>query len=127
MTTLTVGILTGGGDCPGLNPTIRGIVHGLIDRNQDGKTLCLGIKDGWRGLINYSEKQGIATTEHSFRNNYDVRILTKVDVSGWDSMGGTQLGSSRTNPFKEIANSRQGFQVAYMYQKGWYKFVWIEE
>ncbi|MCD6417199.1 ATP-dependent 6-phosphofructokinase [bacterium] len=75
-----VGILTGGGDAPGLNQVIRGAVYrGIKHYNFE----FFGILDGWRGLL---EKQMVPLTID------DVR-----DISG---EGGTILGSSRTNPFK---------------------------
>ena len=75
----TVGILTGGGDCPGLNAVIRAVV-----RSADAEGWqCVGIVEGWRGLV-----------EGTFRD------LTLRDVSGILPRGGTILGTSRTNPFK---------------------------
>src|SRR5262249_49207124 len=74
-----VGILTGGGDCPGLNAVIRAVVRKISNA---GGT-CLGFMEGWRGLV-----------ENTFR---------PLDVSETDGIiarGGTILGSSRTNPFK---------------------------
>ncbi|NQT22235.1 MAG: 6-phosphofructokinase [Candidatus Omnitrophica bacterium] len=75
-----IGILTGGGDCPGLNPTIRAVVRKALEEN----FLVLGIKNGWKGLI---EK--------------DVMKLDLNSVSGILPKGGTILGTSRTNPFKK--------------------------
>ncbi|RLF35402.1 MAG: 6-phosphofructokinase [Thermoplasmata archaeon] len=74
-----IGILTGGGDCPGLNAAIRAIVRKAL-RN---KWVTIGIKNGWKGLI-----EG------------DMIPLTDNDVSGILPKGGTILGTSRTNPFK---------------------------
>jgi 6-phosphofructokinase 1 len=77
----TIGILTGGGDCPGLNAVIRAVVKSAA--LQHGWTV-LGIPDGYDGLI-LSEK---------------VRPLTEADVSGILPRGGTILGTSnRGNPF----------------------------
>ena len=42
---MKVGILTGGGDCPGLNPAIRGVVYRGIELGFE----CVGIQEGWRG------------------------------------------------------------------------------
>src|SRR5438045_2903030 len=77
---MRVGILTGGGDCPGLNAVIRAIVRKGIDRYGHA---ILGFRDGWRGPLEnlYSE-------------------LTIESVRGILPRGGTILGSSRTNPFK---------------------------
>jgi ATP-dependent phosphofructokinase / diphosphate-dependent phosphofructokinase len=77
---MRIGILTGGGDCPGLNAVIRAIVRKGIDRY--GHEI-LGFRDGWRGpLENLYTELSIESTRG---------ILPR---------GGTILGSSRTNPFK---------------------------
>lgn len=76
---MRVGILTGGGDCPGLNAAIRAAAK----RGQQLKFKIVGIKDGWKGLL---EK--------------NTEILTHNEVSGILHKGGTILGSSRTNPEK---------------------------
>ncbi len=76
---MNVGILTGGGDCPGLNAVIRAVVkRGL----QFGFEFT-GIRDGWQGLVQPSTMK-----------------LTSGAVSGLLPVGGTILGTSRTNPFK---------------------------
>lgn len=77
---MRIGILTGGGDCPGLNAVIRAIVRkGITSYGYD----CYGIKNGWLGLI-------------------DGKIipLDLNSISGILPRGGTILGTSRTNPFK---------------------------
>jgi 6-phosphofructokinase 1 len=75
-----IGVLTGGGDCPGLNAVIRAIVRKGIDRYGHA---IVGFRDGWRGPLEnaYSE-------------------LTIESTRGILPRGGTILGSSRTNPFK---------------------------
>jgi 6-phosphofructokinase 1 len=75
-----IGVLTGGGDCPGLNAVIRAIVRKGIDGYGHA---ILGFKDGWRGAI-----------ENQFAE------LTIESTRGILPRGGTILGSSRTNPFK---------------------------
>ncbi|MFH1380305.1 MAG: ATP-dependent 6-phosphofructokinase [bacterium] len=75
-----VGILTGGGDCPGLNPAIRGCVMRSIDHGYKS----IGISEGWRGLV-----EGNTTAL-----NADI-------VDDIICKGGTILGTSRTNPFKK--------------------------
>jgi 6-phosphofructokinase 1 len=77
---MKIGVLTGGGDCPGLNAVIRAIVK-KAERNGDS---ILGIKNGWAGLVN-----GL------------VEPLTDFSVAGILPRGGTILGTSRTNPFKK--------------------------
>jgi ATP-dependent phosphofructokinase / diphosphate-dependent phosphofructokinase len=77
---MRIGILTGGGDCPGLNAVIRAIVRKGIDRYGHA---ILGFRDGWRGPL-----------------ENDCHELTIESVRGILPRGGTILGSSRTNPFK---------------------------
>ncbi len=75
----TIGILTGGGDCPGLNAVIRAVVR----RAEMFGYRVLGIKNGWQGLV-----KGVAEP------------LSLFSVSGILPRGGTILGTSRTNPLK---------------------------
>jgi len=77
---MRVAILTGGGDCPGLNAVIRAVVRRGITKYNYG---MLGIKRGWAGLI-----------------HGDIFPLTSHAVSGILPKGGTILGTSRTNPFQ---------------------------
>jgi phosphofructokinase-like protein len=76
---MRVGVLTGGGDCPGLNAVIRAVVRTAVSHG-DG---VVGFRDGWRGPI-----------------ENDAGPLTLESVRGILPRGGTILGSSRTNPFK---------------------------
>ena len=76
-----IGILTGGGDCPGLNAVIRAVTRKGV--NMYGHAI-VGYRDGWRGPLEN-------TSMH----------LTPDNTSGILHRGGTILGSSRTNPFKE--------------------------
>ncbi|MBI5343844.1 MAG: 6-phosphofructokinase [Deltaproteobacteria bacterium] len=76
---MNVGILTGGGDCPGLNAVIRAVVRRGL---QFGYGFT-GIKDGWKGLVETTTVK-----------------LTRDSVSGILPRGGTILGTSRTNPLK---------------------------
>ena len=77
---MKIGILTGGGDCPGLNPVIRAVVRKAINEGDE----VVGIKYGWKGLL---EK--------------DYVLLDLRSVSGILPKGGTILGTSRTNPYKK--------------------------
>jgi len=79
----TIGVLTGGGDCPGLNAVIRAVVRTGAKYGFD----TIGIRDGWHGLI-----------------AGDVEPLTDYSVTGILPKGGTILGTSRTNPFKDEAD-----------------------
>jgi 6-phosphofructokinase 1 len=74
-----IGVLTGGGDCPGLNAVIRAVVRKAL---QDGHTV-FGYSYGWAGVL-----------------NGEGRELTADETRGILPRGGTILGSSRTNPFK---------------------------
>jgi ATP-dependent phosphofructokinase / diphosphate-dependent phosphofructokinase len=98
---IRLGILTGGGDCPGLNPAIKWIVNSALSR-RDVDFTCIGIRDGWRGLLQ-DEYPGVESLKpnENFGEHY-LRGLDKTTVRAWDRIGGTSLGSSRTNPFKEL-------------------------
>ena len=74
-----IGILTGGGDCPGLNPVIRAVVRKAFLEGYE----VIGIKNGWKGML-----------------ENDTTKLDLNSVSGILHKGGTILGTSRTNPFK---------------------------
>ncbi len=74
-----VAILTGGGDCPGLNPAIRGCVMAGLDEGFE----FIGLQEGWRGLVDGK-----------------TQALGLADVKEIVGKGGTILGTSRTNPFK---------------------------
>jgi len=76
---MKIGVLTGGGDAPGLNAAIRGVAR----RAFQGGDEVLGIHEGWQGLL-----EGLAEP------------LTPEGVSNILIMGGTILGTSRTNPYK---------------------------
>jgi len=75
----SIGILTGGGDCPGLNAVIRAVVRRADAAGWD----AVGVREGWRGLV-----------EPIFED------LGPQQVSGILPRGGTIIGTSRTNPFK---------------------------
>jgi 6-phosphofructokinase 1 len=77
---MRIGMLTGGGDCPGLNAVIRAVVR--KGQTEYGHTL-LGFRHGWRGLI-----------------EDETMPLDLASVRGLLPRGGTILGSSRTNPYK---------------------------
>jgi 6-phosphofructokinase len=83
----TIGILTGGGDVPGLNSCIKGVVNAAIEEGYK----VLGIGRGWAGLLNYNLDEPY-TYEHHVRN------LENKDVRTVDRTGGTFLHTSRTNP-----------------------------
>ena len=82
---MRVGIITGGGDCPGLNAVIRAVVRKGINKNG---WEVIGIREGWKGLL----------------GDTNVQPLGINDVSGILHRGGTMLKTSRTNPFKNADN-----------------------
>lgn len=84
-----LGILTGGGDVPGLNPCIKALVNSAID---DGYEV-FGIRRGWGGLLNYNIDDPSAQSEW-------IIPLDKQRVRTIDRTGGTVLHTSRTNPGK---------------------------
>lgn len=87
-----VGILSGGGDCPGLNSVIRAVVRRAIKENYQ----VIGIKNGWKGLI-----------------ENDFMELNIESVSGILPKGGTILGTSRTNLYKkegDIDKAKENFK-----------------
>jgi 6-phosphofructokinase len=83
----TIGVLTGGGDVPGLNPTIRALTMAAL---YEGWRV-VGIRRGWRGLV-------AAIPEPNADNSRHFRELRYDDVRSVDRTGGTFLHSSRTNP-----------------------------
>src|SRR3954462_3975827 len=85
-----IGVLTGGGDCPGLNAVIRAVVRKGL---QDGHSV-FGFTYGWAGVL--------AGEGHD---------LTAQETKGILPRGGTILGSSRTNPFKEGGPGLEGVRA----------------
>ena len=87
---MRVGVLTGGGDCPGLNAVIRALVRRGI---QEFGLEFVGFRDGWRGPV-----------------EADTVPLDVNAVRGILPRGGTILGSSRTNPYRENGPGRTGVE-----------------
>jgi len=83
----TIGILTGGGDVPGLNPCIKAIVCRAIDEGMR----VFGIRRGWAGLVGYH-------IEDETTHDANVFAMDKGMVRTIDRSGGTMLHTSRTNP-----------------------------
>ncbi len=73
-----IGVLTGGGDCPGLNSVIRGVVRKALQHGIE----VIGFQNGWKGIL-----------------ENDQRPLNLESISGILHRGGTILGTSRTNPY----------------------------
>ena len=86
---LTIGILTGGGDVPGLNPCIREVVYRGIEENLK----VIGIRRGWAGLLEFNPDDPDSREQN-------IIELDKAKVRTIDRSGGTYLHTSRTNPGK---------------------------
>lgn len=82
MSSKRLGVLIGGGDCPGLNSALRAVVR----RAESEDIQVLGIKNGWRGLI-----------------EDDIEPLSRLVVTGIQNRGGIILGTSRINPLSDIS------------------------
>ncbi|HEY4669546.1 MAG TPA: 6-phosphofructokinase, partial [Tepidiformaceae bacterium] len=85
---MRIGILTGGGDVPGLNPCIKAVVNGAEENGWE----VLGIRRGWGGLLNYNPN------DNEPANREWVEPLSRRSVRTIDRYGGTHLHTSRTNP-----------------------------
>jgi len=83
----TIGILTGGGDVPGLNPAIRAIT---IRALREGYRV-VGIRRGWAGLVDY-------VPDAKADNSANIQLLSEADVNRAGRTGGTFLHTSRTRP-----------------------------
>ena len=84
-----IGILTGGGDAPGLNAVIRAVVKSATNSGIE----CVGIEDSFDGLLEYGR----------------TRVLTPRDVTGILRLGGTILGTiNRGNPFDKVIETSDG-------------------
>jgi 6-phosphofructokinase 1 len=89
-----IGILTGGGDVPGLNPAIRGVTYRALREGYQ----VIGFRHGWGGLIDI-----VRDKDYDNTNNY--QMLTEDVVNRASRTGGTFLHSSRTNPGKTPKSS----------------------
>jgi 6-phosphofructokinase 1 len=95
---MKMGILTGGGDVPGLNPAIKAAVNRITDAGIE----MVDIRRGWAGLLYYNPDKKEPQPDW-------VRPLTRNDVRTIDRFGGTFLHSSRTNPGKVRENKVPDF------------------
>lgn len=95
---MKIGILTGGGDVPGLNPCIKAVVYRAIDEGYE----VVGIRRGWGGLLEFNSDD-----PNSFHKN--IIPLDKITVRAIDRTGGTFLHTSRTNPGKVRAKEVPDF------------------
>lgn len=95
---MRIGICTGGGDVPGLNPCIKAVVTRVADGGHD----VVGIRRGWAGLLetNPDDEESVAA---------NVMSLTPKAVRTIDRTGGTMLHTSRTNPGRVKSDGVPGF------------------
>lgn len=95
---MRIGILTGGGDVPGLNPCIKAVVNDAVEEGHE----VIGIRRGWGGLlrVNRDDKESVAKY---------IQPLDKATVRTIDRTGGTFLHTSRTNPGKVKPNDVPDF------------------
>lgn len=91
-----VGVLSAGGDCPGINSAIHWLVYSALDKDlvpiRGTMFEILGIVDGWRGLTEVKPDKKASLNRWTMPLNTDI-------VRTWDRYGGTRLGTSRINPF----------------------------
>lgn len=91
-----VGVLTAGGDCPGINSTIHWLVNTAMDKDlvpmRGTMFEIIGIMDGWKGLTEVKPKDKASMKQWTMPLDTDI-------VRTWDRYGGTRLGTSRINPF----------------------------
>jgi 6-phosphofructokinase len=90
-----IGVLTGGGDCAGINPALKWVVKTAMDERLEWERgvryEVLGIRDGWKGLTDV-DPSTLDTAGHITPLNADI-------VRTWDRYGGTMLGTSRFSPY----------------------------
>jgi 6-phosphofructokinase 1 len=96
--TKTIGILTGGGDVPGLNPCMKAVAMSAFESGYK----MVGIRRGWGGLLQYN-------LDEPSTHDYYIRPLDREDVRTIDRSGGTFLHTSRTNPQKVKAKNVPDF------------------
>jgi phosphofructokinase-like protein len=90
-----IGVLTGGGDCAGLNPALKWVVKTAMDERLEWERgvryEVLGIRDGWKGLVNIDT--------NTWESGGNITPLNPDIVRTWDRYGGTMLGTSRFSPY----------------------------
>lgn len=93
---MKIAVLTGGGDCPGLNGAIKWVTKSALDPKLAQKRSVpfevIGIMEGWKGLVEIEPDDTKSRERHTMP-------LDEETVRTWDRYGGTYLGTSRTNPF----------------------------
>ena len=90
-----IGILTGGGDCAGINPAVKWVVKTALDTRlaaeRNTRYEIVGIRNGWEGLMSMDPAN---PSDPAY-----VQPLSEELVRTWDRYGGTNLGTSRANPY----------------------------
>jgi ATP-dependent phosphofructokinase / diphosphate-dependent phosphofructokinase len=98
MTARRIGILTGGGDVPGLNSVIKSVVYNATEIGCE----VIGVRRGWEGLT-HMKRADLLSAGGRYDSDY-IRPLDRVNTRTIDRTGGTMLHTSRTNPSKMSAN-----------------------
>lgn len=90
-----IGVLTGGGDCAGLNPALKWVVKTAMDERPEWELGAhyevFGIRDGWKGLLDVDPAS-------PYDGGHIIPLNPEI-VRTWDRYGGTNLGTSRFSPF----------------------------
>ena len=93
---MKIAILTGGGDCPGLNGAIKWVTKTALDSkiasNRPVSFEVIGLVEGWKGIVEVDPGDPKSCARY-------IKHLDEEIVRTWDRYGGTNLGTSRTNPF----------------------------
>ena len=93
---MKIAILTGGGDCPGLNGAIKWVTKSALDSrmaaNRSVSFEVVGLVEGWKGIVEVDPDDQKSCARY-------IKHLDEEIVRTWDRYGGTNLGTSRTNPF----------------------------
>jgi 6-phosphofructokinase 1 len=101
---MKIAILTGGGDCPGLNGAIKWVTKSALDSrmaaNRSVSFEVVGLVEGWKGILEVDPDDRKSCARYT-------KHLDEEIVRTWDRYGGTNLGTSRTNPFNP-KNDRSG-------------------
>ena len=99
---MKIAILTGGGDCPGLNGAIKWVTKSALDSrmaaNRSVSFEVVGLVEGWKGIVEVDPDDQKSCARY-------IKHLDEEIVRTWDRYGGTNLGTSRTNPFN-LKNDR---------------------
>src|SRR6478735_7756325 len=90
-----IGILTGGGDVPGLNSVIKSVVYNATEIGCE----VIGIRRGWEGLTHMKRPNDLLSAGGRYDSDY-IRPLDRTNTRAIDRTGGTWLHTSRTNPSK---------------------------